>query len=258
MKTALFTDLDGTLIFSKNSLPTNLPITDCQIMETYSNGQHGYMETKTWNYLTDWSKENLFVPVTTRSTEQYLRLTEGFQHFDLPYVLTSNGGNLYHHGILDQSWNEATRVDLANELQYFNAVLTVIEKLIAPEWIRKIKKIDELFFCILVIERTWDSTLINKVNQQLQDFGWHAYFQHKKLYVLPIRLSKENAAVKLKERWHTENYQIKTSVALGDTTMDCLMLLQQDAHFYFGEKTAEFPALSVTPYSFQKIYTLLN
>ena len=44
MKKVLFTDLDGTILFSKNSLPKELKVENCVVAETYRNGHFGYME----------------------------------------------------------------------------------------------------------------------------------------------------------------------------------------------------------------------
>ncbi|MGX7418117.1 HAD family hydrolase [Carnobacterium gallinarum] len=258
MKKVLFTDLDGTILFSKNSLPADLSDENCEIIETYSNGQHGYMERQTWAYLANWSINNYLIPVTTRSTEQYQRLETGLAVFNLPYALTSNGGNLYRFGQLDESWHQDIRLSLANELKVASDALTVVKQFVPAEFIRKIKQIDTLYFCLLVVERIWESERIREVNQLLQPLNWHAYFQHKKLYVLPIPLSKENAIKKLKKEWSSQDIKIHKTLAMGDTTMDYHMLLQQENYLYFGIADSLHFKLRNTPYSFKSIQAFLD
>ena len=258
MMNALFTDLDGTLIFSQRSLPAHLTLEKCSIMETYTNGQYGYMESQTQRYLAHWSTKNLFVPVTTRSIDQYQRLLSGFKDFHLPYFLVSNGGNLYRDGVLDHHWNKEVRKSLAVELEHTDEALAVVQGSLLPEWIRKIKIIDELYFCILVIEREWEIDKIATVNQLLRPLGWQAYFQKKKLYVLPIALSKENAVNRLKDGWKMNRQQIEKHYGLGDTTMDIPMLEEQNAYLYFGNDSRDFPHIVETNYSFSAIAKLLD
>lgn len=47
-----------------------------------------------------------FIPVTTRTIEQFQRITL-FQNEIIPeYAITSNGGNILHNGKQDVTWNK--------------------------------------------------------------------------------------------------------------------------------------------------------
>lgn len=252
MKKVLFTDLDGTILFSKNSLPKELKVENCVVAETYRNGHFGYMEKELVAFLQEWTQEQLFIPVTTRSTEQYERLADCFSTFNLPFALASNGGNLYRYGRLDLEWQAATKQELRKELNQKELVLELIQKMIPAISIRKIKDSDELYYCVLTIERIWEEKFILEVNKELAKWGWCAYFQHKKLYFLPKALSKERGITRLKEELTESAHYL----AMGDTEMDYGMLKQQNQYLYFSGFSEK--NLETTTYSLEKIHMLLE
>lgn len=254
MRTALFTDLDGTILFSKRTLPAELKEENCFKAETYGNGGHGYMESELVDFFIDWQRDNLLIPVTTRSMEQYERLSEIWQKLPIPFALTSNGGNLYRDGVLDERWNKEVREYLAMELQHKEAVLAILNVILPQESVRKLKDIDGLYYCVLVIERKWDEGFIQEVNAALAVYDWIGYFQHKKLYFLPKNLSKEQAVNRLKQEFGSQ----LTYKGLGDTDMDQEMLLQCDEHLFFGEMDAPVEGLVQRPYSLQAVRNLLD
>ena len=232
MSPLLFTDLDGTILFSRRTLPAGLPLEDCVEAETYSNGAHGYMQRDLVGYLREWSQHHLLIPVTTRSLEQFSRLSPLLSSFNMPFALASNGGNLYREGRLDPRWKQAVVSELAPQLKNRDAALEIIEQMIPGEDIRKVKDIDQLYYCVLVVEREWPAAHVEAVNRLLAQIGWVAYFQHKKLYFLPMGLTKEAAARRLLQ----ELPQRADYVAMGDTDMDWQLLLNSRDYLYFGEQ----------------------
>ncbi|MHC5217816.1 HAD family hydrolase [Enterococcus sp. LJL128] len=253
MSIVVFSDLDGTLLFSKNSLPKSLTVDQCLEAETYANGGHGYMERQLVDYLKQWSEKHLFIPVTTRSTEQYERLSPLLKELAPAFALTSNGGNLYRSGQLDLNWNQQIKAELKPELESNGEILRIIERYLPQDSIRKVKEIDNLYYCVLVVARTWEPNLIQQVNEELSSYGWTSYFQHKKLYFLPAKLSKEGAAAKLKAEL-PEGLSFK---ALGDTDMDQPMLKEQNHHLYFGTDIQKQSGIRTAEYSFEAVKKLL-
>lgn len=253
MRTALFTDLDGTILFSKRTLPQGLSEKLCLDAETYGNGGHGYIERELVAFFKEWQKTNLLIPVTTRSTEQFERLTPTWSQLSVPFALTSNGGNLYRNGQLDAAWNKAVRESLAEELSHMEAVLSILRVILPQESVRKIKEIDGLYYCVLVTERSWEQPFIDEVNAAMAVYDWVGYFQHKKLYFLPKGLSKERAVEQLKK----EMPEVLCCIGLGDTEMDQQMLLQCDKHLYFGEGEETIEGLDQSLYSLDRIKKLL-
>lgn len=254
MRTALFTDLDGTLLFSKRTLPETLKEKECFKAESYGNGGYGLMEEKLVAFFEKWQQDNFLIPVTTRSMEQFERLEDVWKRLPVPFALTSNGGNLYRNGVLDAEWNKAIRAELSEELVHREAVLAILHVILPEESVRKVKDIDGLYYCVLVTERSWAPTFIDEVNAALAVYDWIGYFQHKKLYFLPKRLTKEYAMKKLL----VELVEEVNCIGLGDTDMDQPMLLQCDKHLYFGESAAPLEKLVSHPYSLQEIQKILT
>ncbi|WP_321386833.1 hypothetical protein [uncultured Enterococcus sp.] len=254
MKTALFTDLDGTILFSKRTLPETLSEENCFKAESYGNGGYGLMENDLLVFFEEWQKDNYLIPITTRSTEQFERLNEVWKRLPVPFALTSNGGNLYRDGVLDEGWNKEVRIELTEELAHREAILAILKVILPEESVRKIKDIDGLYYCVLVTERGWAPEFIQEVNAAVAVYDWIGYFQHKKLYFLPKNLSKEQAMKRLTAQLNIDG-PIK---GLGDTEMDLELLLQSDAHLFFGEPDMPVEGLIQQGYSLGKIKKLLE
>lgn len=241
MTVTLFTDLDGTILFSKNSLPSSLTQQDCTPVETYAQQRHGYIEKELLIFLSEWSQKNLFIPITTRSTTQFERLHWPAELL-LPFALTSNGGNLYRFGSLDNTWHMQTQQLLEKALTYKKQVRQWIEQKIPNQLIKKVKEIDQWYFCIILSCRSNDEAFFQEFTKELAAIEWCAYFQEKKWYILPQALSKEAAIHRLQAELPKANL-IKT---MGDTTMDLAMITQYPNSLYFGK---HLPALSKKKYT---------
>lgn len=103
----IFSDLDGTLIFSASRKQPGDIV--CE-----------YKDNREISCITKRQAELLpglaIVPVTTRSIEQYrrIRFPEGFSP---EYALTDNGGTLLVNGVPDPDWARRTMQAGAGKLQ---------------------------------------------------------------------------------------------------------------------------------------------
>ncbi len=100
-----FSDLDNTFVYSHRvSLPGQRVA-----VEYLNNCVQSYMTQKSFNFLTTQDKIRL-IPVTTRTCEQYARLSETFMGFGCQYALVCNGGILLHNNKVDPRWIAETRL----------------------------------------------------------------------------------------------------------------------------------------------------
>ena len=101
MKKILFAcDLDNTLIHShKHKADGDICI------EIYNDKAQSFISSRAVELLTEINSKILFVPVTTRSIEQYRRIQwlEGTQP---EFAVTSNGANILHGGEIDLNWRQ--------------------------------------------------------------------------------------------------------------------------------------------------------
>lgn len=87
--TYFFSDLDNTLVYSHRVLLPGERIA----VEYLNDHIQSYMTKKTYDFF---SKSNgvFLIPATTRTCEQYARLSETFARFGCRYALVCNGGIL--------------------------------------------------------------------------------------------------------------------------------------------------------------------
>ena len=75
---------------------------DKRCVEIYQGREISFVTEKTYGLLKKLKEKALFVPVTTRTVEQYRRIDLGVG--TLPYALVCNGGVLLANGQEDESW----------------------------------------------------------------------------------------------------------------------------------------------------------
>ena len=211
----IFSDLDGTLIFSAAKKRPG------DIVCEYKDGAE-------ISCITPRQAELLpgldIIPVTTRSIEQYRRINFP-SGFSPEYSLTDNGGTLLINGIPDQEWTAHTMRLVQESSAELERCRTVLERDISRNF--EIRMVDGMF--LFTKSATPELTLerLRKVAGKSQCFATGA-----KVYVLPAGLCKGAAIKRLAERIALHRSFSRT-VCAGDSAMDIPMLNSAD--------TAVFP-----------------
>ena len=96
-----FTDLDGTLIFSRR----HLLLGPLRCVEEFRGSMQSFMTELTWRFFRE---QEFFtvIPITMRTTAQYRRLLPMARALHWEDVLVCGGAKLLHHGIEDPAWTE--------------------------------------------------------------------------------------------------------------------------------------------------------
>lgn len=202
-KFILFSDLDGTLIFSakrkrvgdivieqKDSVPIScITARQAEILPRLQN----------------------VIPVTTRSVEQYKRIDFAKFGFAPKYALCDNGGTLLVNGAPDAKWCDWSRgifSGCADELSRFRERL---ER--DPRRSFEVRLVDGLF--LFTKSRSPSETLISLGEGKMCE----CFFTGEKVYVVPQKLNKGAAVERLAERLGLSSF-----AAAGDSLMDVSML----------------------------------
>lgn len=210
---SFITDLDNTLIYSyKRELSA-----DKVIIENKDGKVLSFMTKNSYDKLKHLNQKIGFIPLTTRSLEQYRRiLFEG--ELQPEYALVANGAILLKNGDIVTEWYNET---LGEILEAEEELKKAVEQLKQDELIYyDVKKIDGAFIFTKSKDIEVSIGRLEKVlNKDLIDIHTNG----EKLYILPKKLNKGRALERLKRYLN-----LKLCVCAGDSEMDIPMLEEAD------------------------------
>ncbi|EDS78305.1 conserved hypothetical protein [Clostridium botulinum C str. Eklund] len=215
-------DLDRTLIYSKK-LIDNME-KDIVLVETYLGKPLSFMKKQVIEDIKHIQEKSLFIPVTTRTIEQYNRVFVFRDYIKPKYAVTSNGGNIFVNGKIDEEWASIIRNKLKDSISYESIKGMFLESFKDISWIKKMVLRDNLFYSVHFIDRN----LINI--KELDAFkecadknGWNVSVQNRKIYIVPKCVNKWDAISHIKK---LEN--VKHVVTSGDSDLDYCMLIKSN------------------------------
>lgn len=184
------TDLDRTIIFSSKF------IDDCKkpyvCVERDGDRAISYMckdALQLFNRLKR-NKKIKIVPITTRSVAQFNRV-EVVQ--DCEYAITSNGGIIFHKGIVFKPWQEIIEEILTKYKSQYSGILQFLQEYL--EYFDKNPRVvdDIFFFMKLKDDEIKISEFLDILEEHFKATNWVYTLQGLKLYIIPKEISKENA-----------------------------------------------------------------
>lgn len=203
----LFSDLDGTLIFSAARKQVG------DIVIERKDGREISCISKHQAEL--FPKLANVIPVTTRSVEQYRRIEFPKFGFSPKYALCANGGILLVDGEPDAEWSDWSR-EIYRECE---AELSRFRELLEndPRRSFEVRLVDGLFLF----------TKSSGPSETLKHLGsgelCESFYTGEKVYVVPRKLNKGAAVKRLGERLGLSEF-----AAAGDSLMDLSMLNAAD------------------------------
>lgn len=208
-------DLDNTLIYSyRHDIGAAK-----RCVEIYQGREISFVTERTHALLKEIKKRVLFVPVTTRTVEQYERIDLGV---GVPeYALTCNGGVLLVNGREDDAWYEQSLrlvSDGADALSYG-------ERLLEQDKNRcfEVRNIRGLF---IFTKSEKPLALIAHLREKLDCEMADVFCNGSKVYIVPKKLKKGAAVLRLKEKLKADRI-----IAAGDSEFDISMLNCADLAF---------------------------
>ncbi len=208
-------DLDNTLIYSHKREMNE----EKSCVEIYQQREVSFMSNTSLKLLHKLNQNILFVPTTTRTREQYERINFGI---GIPkYALVCNGGILLVDGIMDKEWYEES-IDQIKEcktqLQY---AIEILEKDVNRCF--EIRFIDDLF----IFTKSDNPQMTIDYLSTYLDLALVDIFQIGiKVYVIPKKLTKGNAVLRLKKKLKADKV-----IVAGDSEFDLSMFQVADLAF---------------------------
>jgi hydroxymethylpyrimidine pyrophosphatase-like HAD family hydrolase len=186
-------DLDRTLMYSNRALedlggPENNRLKKVERLEER---WVGYMTNTAFSLLQQLNQHCLFVPVTTRTTEQFKRFLIFDKEIPLTYAITSNGANILYKGHPLNEWSVTLRENLKNQTASQEELLAALKK-DGNQFDGQRKHAENLFFYYLLNSLPSAQELMS-IRQLCEAFGWRISLQGRKLYFIPTSISKGKA-----------------------------------------------------------------
>lgn len=211
-------DLDNTLIYSSRHFsdkPKNKE-TVKYCVEKIGDREASYITERTFLQLNELQKKVLFVPTTTRSTEQYKRICLTAE--TPSYALVCNGGVLLKDGAADAVWYKES----LNMIEESRGELDRGEAVLEADKNRslEVRRIEDLF---LFTRSEAPEKTTQKLKAALNQEKTEVFSHGNKVYVLPKVLNKGKAIERLKEKLKAD-----LVFAAGDSAFDLPMLEAAD------------------------------
>ena len=216
-------DLDNTLIFSYKKRQQCQNPTIC--VETKEGKELSFMTKKAYDKLQAVASSLIFVPITTRSVEQYERITF-FEKKYPQYALTTNGGILLYENQIEKNWLFETKQMIESSEKELEKAKEILKKDMAICF--EIRKVDDIFIYTKSMEPEKTAKILS---QQLDLEKVFVDTNGEKIYVFPKILSKGLAIKRLK------NFlQCDTIFSAGDSGFDISMLEEADISYWSGKE----------------------
>ena len=203
-------DLDRTLIFSYKRLSE-----DNLCVEEKDGKKLSFMTPRSAELLCKIAERVMFIPVTTRSIEQYERIK--FPCGNPCFAVCDNGGNLLVNGIPDSLWRKMA-------MEYILPAMAEMER-IKSFW----ESLEETYFEVRLVD---DTFIFTKSHTPLETLRLTAeklcpervelFDNGDKIYAVPKEINKGAAVSLLRERMGGE------IIAAGDSLFDREMLQKAD------------------------------
>lgn len=206
-KILLACDLDNTLIFSfKHKKNEDVCV------EINKGKEQSFMTPRACELLQRLNKKISFVPVTTRSVEQYCRITWK-DVFIPPYAVTTNGAILLQNNERHTEWCTTSKNLIAS---FQNEMENLLKRLSKQEKYIRCRIVDECY----VFAYCADGVDIDECVREYQDdTSLTVIASGRKLYFFPPHIDKGTAVKKLKKLLN-----IDILICAGDSKIDLPML----------------------------------
>ncbi|WHX98995.1 hypothetical protein [Neobacillus sp. DY30] len=186
-------DLDRTLMYSDRAIgefgiPENLVL---KPVEMNKGKWVGYMTEAAFSMLKEVNQHSLFIPVTTRTTEQFRRFVIFEEEIPLSYAITTNGAHILYNGEPLKEWSEHLMFQLKTGCAHEEELLSAL-KMAGIMLDGERKRADNLFFYFILNCLPTQSELI-EIRGLTANYGWKMSLQGRKLYFIPAAISKGKA-----------------------------------------------------------------
>lgn len=211
-------DLDRTVIYSPRALDLPMPDADAPrllCVEVYRGAPLSFVTETAAGLFEQLCRAAVVVPCTTRTPAQLARVhLPGGVHGDGPrYAIASNGGHLMVDGAPDRGWDARVRRALAGCAPVAEVLARVQE--VSGPFVETVRVASELFVYAVVHREDLPAGWEQDLRGWCEPRGWGVSVQGRKVYCVPVPLTKAAAAAEVARRTGAG-----TVLAAGDSLLD--------------------------------------
>lgn len=208
-------DLDRTLIYSNFFL--NAHINNVIIVEKRADENISHMTEKSLKLLSLISKKILFIPTTTRTIEQYKRISIFQNNIPVKYAIVANGGIILKNGEIDLNWQKIISSQM-NTLISPKELIKLCSFFLNNDYVNSYRCCDDLFL-YAVLKNDMNMLDFDKLILLADKEGYLVTKNNRKVYIIPKFINK----------WSPLEYIMKIEneselIAAGDSSLDLPML----------------------------------
>ncbi len=214
-------DLDQTLIYSPKSfrLLSNTSLPAISLVETYESRDISFMADRAIGQLQQLAFQHVFIPVTTRTIEQYQRISLFHEKIIPGYGVVSNGGNVIVNGVVDQDWNKKIKKNISQMCLCSQDILSQFSEISHASWAGPLKMADSCFHYCIVERDKIPADALESFSLWAKAQNWRISLQGRKLYIVPEVVNKWDAVAYVRDL-----LKEKVVIAAGDSLLDLCML----------------------------------
>ncbi|MCQ4082097.1 HAD family hydrolase [Streptomyces sp. RB6PN25] len=222
--TLVASDLDRTLIYSSAALALAMPDDQAPrltCVEVRGGRPLSYATERAARLLEEIAAEAEFVPVTTRTREEYRRV-----HLPGPqprYAICANGGHILVGGRTDREWHHHVRAGLADSCAPLAEVLDHLVQAADTAWLHKARVAEDLYAYLVVDAALLPDGWVKELEEWADARGWTVSRQGRRIYAVPKPLTKSAALAEVARRTGAARV-----LAAGDSLLDAELLLAAD------------------------------
>nr|WP_272507445.1 HAD family hydrolase [Clostridium aestuarii] len=194
------------------------------LVERYLGEELSFMKESVINKLKKLRNKVLFIPVTTRTIDQYNRIFGIKDEIKPKYAIVSNGGNILIDGQIDTEWRNKIKTDVDKIINYRFIEKRFLQNFKDTSWINKMIFRDGLFFSIHFKDKNLiDIEELENFKQWAEKNHWKVSLQTRKLYLVPEPVNKWSALIYIKNK-----EKKKKIISAGDSFLDYPLLINAD------------------------------
>lgn len=216
------TDLDRTLIYSAAAaaVPDGALPAGAVGVEIFEGRAISFMSAPAAAMFAELAQEHLVLPVTSRTPAQFARVR--LPGPPLRYAVVANGGIILVDGRPDEAWSESVR-SAVSRVAPLEAAVQAMTGVCVPDW-SAAPRVAAALFCYAVVDRmTMPPDTVARLRVWADEAGWRVSLQGRKLYALPVPLTKSRAVAEIARRTRTG-----VTLAAGDSLLDIDLLAAAD------------------------------